>query len=77
MRGREIRPGPRRVESPKHRGSGREGGVVQTLPEPDEPSEVCLGGRRSRRFNPPLEELLSFIDEVEALVRDGREVEGC
>ncbi len=46
-------------------------------PEPDEPSEACLGGRRSRRFNPPLEELLSFIDEVEALVRDGREVEGC
>jgi len=46
-------------------------------PEPEEPSEVCLGGRRSRRFNSPLEELLSFIDEVEALVRDGREVQGC
>jgi hypothetical protein len=46
-------------------------------PEPNEPSEACLGGRRSRTFNPTLEELLSFIDEVEALVRDGREVEGC
>ena len=46
-------------------------------PEPDEPSEACLGGRRWRRLNPPLEELLSFIDEVEALVRSGREVGGC
>jgi hypothetical protein len=46
-------------------------------PEPDEPSEACLGGRRWRRLNPPLEELLSFIDEVEALVRSGRELGGC
>ena len=46
-------------------------------PEPDKPSEACLNGRRSRRSNPPLEELLSFIDEVEALVRGGREVGGC
>jgi hypothetical protein len=46
-------------------------------PEPDKPSETCLNGRRSRRSNPPLEELLSFVDEVEALVRSGREVGGC
>jgi hypothetical protein len=46
-------------------------------PEPDEPSEACLGGQRWRRLNPPLEELLSFIDEVEALVRSGRERGGC
>jgi hypothetical protein len=46
-------------------------------PEPDEPSEACLGGRCWRRLNPPLEELLSFIDEVEALVRSGRELGGC
>jgi hypothetical protein len=46
-------------------------------PEPDEPSEACLGGRRSRRSNPSLQELLSFIDEVETLVRSGREVGGC
>ena len=46
-------------------------------PEPDEPSEACLGGRRWRRLNPPLEDLLSFIDEVEKLVRSGREVGGC
>lgn len=46
-------------------------------PEPDEPSEACLSGRRSHRPNPSLEELLSFIDEVEALVRGGSEVGGC
>jgi hypothetical protein len=45
-------------------------------PEPDEPSEACLGGRRWRRLNPPLEDLLSFIDEVETLVRSGRELRG-
>jgi hypothetical protein len=46
-------------------------------PEPDQPSEACLGGWRWRRSNPSLEELLSFIDEVEALVRSGRELGGC
>ena len=46
-------------------------------PEPDEPSEACLSGQRWQRLNPPLEDLLSFIDEVEALVRSGREVGGC
>jgi hypothetical protein len=46
-------------------------------PEPDGLSEACLGGRRSRRVNPPLEELLSFIEEAEALIRSGRELGGC
>ena len=46
-------------------------------PEPTKPSEACLGGRRWQRLNPPLEDLLSFIDEVEALVRSGRELGGC
>ena len=46
-------------------------------PEPDEPSEACLNGRRSHRPNPPLEDLLSFVDEVEALVCSGRELGGC
>jgi len=46
-------------------------------PEPVEPSEACLGGRRWRRLNPPLEELLSLIDAVEALVCSGRELGGC
>jgi hypothetical protein len=46
-------------------------------PEPNQPSEACLGGRRWERLNPPLEELVSFIDEVEALVGSGRELGGC
>jgi hypothetical protein len=46
-------------------------------PEPGEPSEACLGGRRWRRLNPPLDDLLSFIDEVERLVGSGHELGGC
>jgi hypothetical protein len=46
-------------------------------PEPDKPSAACLGGRRWQRLNPTLEDLLPFIDEVEALVRSGRELGGC
>ena len=33
-----------------------------------EPSETCLQGRRSQRLNPGLEELLSFINEVEEML---------
>jgi hypothetical protein len=43
-------------------------------PEPGEPSEAYLSGRRTHRANPSLEDLLSFIDEVEALVGRGRAV---
>jgi hypothetical protein len=46
-------------------------------PEPGEPSEACLSGRHTHRPNPSLEDLLSFIDEVEALVRSGCELGGC
>jgi hypothetical protein len=43
-----------------------------------EPCEACLGGQRWRRVDdPPLDELLSFIDDVEALVRSRHEVYGC
>src|SRR5919107_5658918 len=49
----------------------------QLSAEPDEPSETCLKGWRSRRTNPGLEELLSFMDEVEGLVRSGRDLGGC
>lgn len=45
--------------------------------EPDEPSEVCLNGRRSGSDNPGLEELLEIIDEVERLVQTGHEPGGC
>ena len=43
-------------------------------PESDEPSEARLGGRRWQRLDPPLYELLSFIDEAEALVGSGHAV---
>ena len=56
---------------------GRRAAWYRLSPEPDKPSEACLGGRRWRRSNPSLEELLSFIDEVEALVGSGRELGGC
>ena len=45
--------------------------------EPAEPSEVCLGGRRSRSENPGLEELVAVVDQVQEAVRDGNPLGGC
>jgi hypothetical protein len=44
--------------------------------EPDEPSEACLGGRRWQIPNPTLQDLLSFIDEVEPLLLGKRDPTG-
>jgi hypothetical protein len=46
-------------------------------PEPDEPSEVCVGGRRKEVENPGMEELLAVIDETEEFLRAGRGSGGC
>ena len=46
-------------------------------PEPGEPSEVCVGGRRREVVNPDLERLLSVLDETEESVRTGRGSRGC
>ena len=46
-------------------------------PEPDEPSEVCVGGRRREVMNPGMEGLLSVLDETEGSVRTGRGSGGC
>jgi hypothetical protein len=46
-------------------------------PEPDEPSEVCVGGRRRKVENPGMEELLRIVDETEGSVRTGRGLGGC
>jgi hypothetical protein len=46
-------------------------------PEPGEPSEVCVGGRRREVENPGVEELLSILDQTEELVRTGRGLGGC
>ena len=45
--------------------------------EPDEPSEVCLGGRRTGLQNPGLEELLEMLDRAEELVRTESGPGGC
>ena len=45
--------------------------------EPEEPSEVCVGGRRRGMENPGMEELLAVLDETEKLVRAGGELGGC
>jgi hypothetical protein len=46
-------------------------------PEPDEPSEVCVGGWRREVVNPGMEGLLSVLDETEELVRTGSGLRGC
>ena len=45
--------------------------------EPEEPSEVCVAGRRRGAQNPGVEELLAVIDETEGLVRTGGRLGGC
>jgi len=45
--------------------------------DPDEPSEVCVGGRRRGMQNPGMEELLAVLDETGELVRAGGGVRGC
>ena len=46
-------------------------------PEPGEPSEVCVGGRRREVVNPGMEVLLSVLDETGESVRTGRGAGGC
>jgi hypothetical protein len=46
-------------------------------PEPGEPSEVCVGGRRREVENPDMEGLLSVLDETEESVRTDRGSRGC
>jgi hypothetical protein len=46
-------------------------------PEPGEPSEVCVGGRRRGLKNPGMEELLAVVDEAQELVRSGHDLGGC
>ena len=50
---------------------------VRLSDEPDEPSEFCLAGRRWGAQNPGLEEVLAIIDEMEELLREGRDLGGC
>jgi hypothetical protein len=45
--------------------------------EPEETSEVCVGGRRRWMENPGMEELLAVLEETEELMRAGGELGGC
>jgi hypothetical protein len=45
--------------------------------EPEEHSEFCLAGRRWGAENPGLDEVLTFIEETEKLLRPGRTLGGC
>jgi hypothetical protein len=63
-----------------HRNSvdpGRRGAWIVLAEEPDEPSEICLEGRRSGVANPGLEEVLAVLDETGELLRSGRSLRGC
>ena len=50
---------------------------VRLSDEPDEPSEFCLAGRRWGSENPELDEVVAIIDEMEGLLREGRDLGGC
>jgi F420-dependent methylenetetrahydromethanopterin dehydrogenase len=45
--------------------------------DPDEPSEVCVEGRRREVETPGMEELLSILDQTEESVRTGRGLGDC
>ncbi|WP_166174972.1 response regulator [Rubrobacter tropicus] len=45
--------------------------------EPDEPSEVCIEGKRSSQENPGLDTLIELIDQTEDLIRTGQDPKGC
>ena len=50
---------------------------VELSPNPDRPSKVCVGGRRSGAFNPSVEDLVSVAEEAEKLVWEGRPLRAC
>ena len=56
---------------------GRRAAWIVLAEEPDEPSEVCLGGRRTGVSNPGLGEVLAVLDETEERLRSGRPLGGC
>ncbi|HSK98719.1 MAG TPA: hypothetical protein VK869_00120 [Rubrobacteraceae bacterium] len=56
---------------------GGTGAWIKLSYEPDEPSEVCLDGQRWELDNPGIEQLLTIVDKVEDLMRNGRVLQGC
>ena len=47
---------------------------VRLADDPRRPSEVCVDRRRKQTTNPTMEELLAIVDEVEGLIRTGRDL---
>ncbi|QIN78748.1 hypothetical protein GBA65_09690 [Rubrobacter marinus] len=45
---------------------------VELSPEPDRPSRVCVGGRRSEAYNPSMDDLVAVAEEAEGLIGDER-----
>ena len=56
---------------------GRRRAWYRISPEPGEPSEVCVEGRRREVVNPGMEGFLSVLEETEESVRTGRGSRGC
>ena len=82
--GREFRNTLRRFEphmvvSSKPDGSDPGGRLAwyRLSPDPGEPSEVCVGGRRETAVNPGLGELLAAVDEAEDLILTGSDLGDC
>lgn len=57
--------------------AGRRAAWITLAPEPNEPSEVCIAGRRQALENPGFDKLLEIVDETERLVRAGRNPGDC
>ena len=51
---------------------------VELPAEPSSPADICLDGNHAKAYNPTLGELVSVLDEAEALVlREDRPLDGC
>ena len=50
---------------------------VELSPEPDRPSRVCVGGRRSEARNPSISDLVAVAEEAEGLIEDERRFRAC
>ncbi len=62
---------------PENGSTGRRAAWITLAPEPDDPSEVCIAGRRQALENPGFDKLLAIVDETEHLMRAGITPGGC
>jgi DNA-binding response OmpR family regulator len=56
---------------PENGNTGRRAAWITLAPEPGDPSEVCINGRRQPLENPGFDKLLAIVDETEHLIRAG------